>query len=348
MGANVGRDVVVFDVNGDLVETLEFSGAESVGEVAGWRWLLDGEPLPSGPTASADVTAGPPQTISLEVVSPTGNRDVDTAEVLVVDPENGPMIRSWYGPRLTVDRVQHPQRWVNILGEIVAARPLDGVTYSLDGGPAQPLTIGPNGNRLAQDGDFNVELELDALADGEHTVVIDAVDSVGDRSSETVVIDVFTGNEGASAPEVLEFAEIDDLAALTDVVPIDGRWTIGPEGIEVDPSYTGYDRLLGVGSRDLVDYEVRADLTIESYHPPSDASADRPAVGLILRWQGHNDSVEPGSLPHAGFLPNVDNPDDVVPAGGFGVLAHLEHRARGRPRGVPRPELLDAFLRLDA
>ncbi|HHQ14683.1 MAG TPA: hypothetical protein ENK16_06615, partial [Chromatiales bacterium] len=56
----------------------------------------------------------------------------------------GPVIDIWYGGTQSFGQTGNPQIWVNILGN--ASDP-DGVTdlsYTLNGGAPQPLSMGPN------------------------------------------------------------------------------------------------------------------------------------------------------------------------------------------------------------
>ena len=74
----------------------------------------------------------------------------------------------------------------------------DGVSslvYSLNNGPEFPLTIGPDDRRLADPGDFNVEINYFSLTEGENQLVIKAVDTLNNSSEETVTINFTSANE---------------------------------------------------------------------------------------------------------------------------------------------------------
>jgi PKD repeat protein len=83
-------------------------------------------------------------------------------------------------------------------------------------------------------------------------------------------------------PFVAQFETAGELTEFGHVV--DGQWYIEPgEGVRVDSSGTGYDRLVAIGDRTWeTNYEVLAPFTIHA------SSLGGPAgVGLVLGWQGH-------------------------------------------------------------
>ena len=52
----------------------------------------------------------------------------------------------WYGKRQRFGFNGLPQQWVNVLGRVRG--PVEKLTYSLNGGPRMPLSIGPDRRRL--------------------------------------------------------------------------------------------------------------------------------------------------------------------------------------------------------
>ncbi|MEM9467299.1 MAG: hypothetical protein AAGA90_18135 [Actinomycetota bacterium] len=326
VAANAGPDLIAFGGT-DLTDLMQFDGTGSNGEIAAWRWTLDGEPLGVEPAFESTVGVGT-YDLLLEVISTTGERDTDEALVTVVDPAQGPFIRSWYGEDVTINRALHPQRWVNIPGEIAAAQAILEVGYRLNGGEFTPLSLGPDGIRLQNQGDFNVELDLEILPNGTHQLDIFVRDL---RQTSTLRIDLEVIDEGVpdAAPIEIDFGEVQDFAEYDEVSPVDGLWDLTPDGLTVDPSYTGYDRLVGVGGAELVDYEVTADVIINSYHPPTEASADRPAVGMIVRWTGHNQGNNE-IQPRPGFTPDDEG---SIPGGAF-AFWRVNNSDTGRGRFI--------------
>ena len=70
-----------------------------------------------------------------------------------------------------------PQRWVNILGNVSGPEEVASLTYSLNGGPELPLSVGPDQRRLDRTGDFNVEIDYADLLDGTpNQLIITAID----------------------------------------------------------------------------------------------------------------------------------------------------------------------------
>ena len=99
----------------------------------------------------------------------------------------------WYGLRQRFGHLGNPQRWVNILGRLNGYDDSTKLEYSLNGAAKQRLTIGPNTTRLANKGDFNVEIDRSDLKAGDNTLVISATDSTNGTNSVTVTIDYSAG-----------------------------------------------------------------------------------------------------------------------------------------------------------
>ena len=76
-----------------------------------------------------------------------------------------------------------PQQWVNILGNVSDPDGIASTTYSLNGGAESTLSIGPDTRRLADDGDFNIEIDHNDLVDGSNDVVITATRQSGRNHS---------------------------------------------------------------------------------------------------------------------------------------------------------------------
>lgn len=218
-----------------------------------------------------------------------------------------PLIDVWYGTHQQAGQHGMPQVWVDVLGRVSDPGSVTALTYQLNGGPLQPLSLGPDDRRLASEGDFVVELPRSALANGTNLLTIHA-----DSASVDVTVDYTSGNTWPS-PYTIDWNQvtrIDDAAHV-----VDGLWRV-ENGFArvVDP---GYDRLLGLGDISWTDYEVTAEVIIQGIEPVyTGSSTPGPLVGFLPRWQGHYVN---GAQPNWGFLP-------------FGMVGAYQFRENGTHR----------------
>ncbi len=205
----------------------------------------------------------------------------------------------WYGPNQVFGAVGNPQAQINILGTAYAPAGLAELTYELDGGPALPLSFGPDTRRLLGPGDFNIELFLDDLAPGAHQVTVRAVDIEGGDCSRNLQFTVLPANVWP-LPFAADWDTLDD---VTDAAqPVDGHWSLVPGGVRCDD--VGYDRLLAIGDTAWTNYEVTVPITIHDVDPNGyQFPSVTPGIGIIMRWNGHSDLLEPGSQPSIGYWP---------------------------------------------
>jgi hypothetical protein len=198
-----------------------------------------------------------------------------------------PVVELWYGANQEFGQHGVPQEWANILGRVWDTEAVDTLYYSLNGGPEAGLNLGPDGKRLVGVGDYNIELSYGDLLPGGNSLVITAIDTLGERRDTTVTV-THTQTAAAELPYTAGFetaASISDLAHV-----VDGRWYLVPgEGVRVDSSATGYDRLVVIGDRTWeTNYEVLVPFTIHA------ASLGGPSgVGIGLGWQGHVGLLQP-------------------------------------------------------
>ena len=213
------------------------------------------------------------------------------AILLLILPVSGKAsdINIWYGLEQDFGEIGLPQQWVNILGDVSDPDGIQSLTYSLDGGISEfNLSVGPDGRRLNDTGDFNVEIDFADLADGPNDVLIKATDM-----SDNVSLETLTLNKSESfwpIPYSIDWSLVTNIQDVAQIV--DGLWTIGSDGVRsVQP---GYDRILAIGDVTWTDYEVTVPITIHSIDP---AAFDPdiypysvgPGLGIIFRWQGHVD-----------------------------------------------------------
>lgn len=206
-----------------------------------------------------------------------------------VSPEApaAPAITVWYGNTQNYGQLGTPQEWINILGSVTGATSL---SYTLNNGPENDLSIGPDGRRLQNAGDFNIELSHTELNDGANTVLIKASDGAT-QDTEVVTVNYDAGNEWP-LPYTVNWGALPNILAGAQVV--DGQWAIS--GGTLNTVAPGYDRLVTFGSMNWTDYEVEVPVTIHSLSPSSQGSG----VGLIVRWKGHYDTGD-GSQPVDGW-----------------------------------------------
>jgi hypothetical protein len=202
----------------------------------------------------------------------------------------------WYGDVQQFGDPGEAQRWVNILGN-VATPGLSSLTYSLNGGPEQALTVGPNGNRLAESGDFNVEIDYGQLdpSAADDVVSIHARYQDGQLFTHDVTID-YQGGQEFPTDYSIDWAQVTDLQEVVQVV--DGLWTFDADGVR--PALPGYDRVLALGETTWDSYEVA--LTLETHDLSSAATGG--AVWFGMQWGGHTDNPF-GGQPLGGYIPGA-------------------------------------------
>lgn len=192
-------------------------------------------------------------------------------------------IAVWYGDTQVFGAHGDPQSCINVLGSVSDAESLRLLEYRLDGGPYVRLGVGPDRRRLAGPGDFNVEIDLEALVPGDHLLELHAVDHHGTEVGKDVSLRYMAGRHCA-LPYSIDWARAASVQEFAQVV--DGRWELVDGGIRsVEP---GYDRLVAVGDVSWRDFEVTVPVTVHSF---DDAGrrypSSGPGVGVMLRWTSH-------------------------------------------------------------
>jgi regulation of enolase protein 1 (concanavalin A-like superfamily) len=203
----------------------------------------------------------------------------------------------WYGDTQKFGQIGNPQEWVNILGNVSLDNAVQTLTYSLNGGPEQPLTVGPNHVRLAKTGDFNIEIAYPDLIDGVNTVEIKATDYFvpSQEFSKTLTLNYSAGNVWP-INYLADWGSSSDIQDIAQVV--DGKWAI--EGDKLITEEVGYDRLVAIGDETWKDYEVTVPITVKSLEQAALQSG--PGVGLLMRWQGHNQDPDNPQQPRKDFM----------------------------------------------
>ena len=210
-----------------------------------------------------------------------------------------PVIDIWYGPEQKYGNVGIPKRWFNIFGNAFDRDGVASLSYSLNGGPETPLSIGPDLRRLANVGDFNIDLSREALVPGRNEVVITAVDALGFERAETVGVTYEPNNAWPGDYEV-DWSTVDNIQDVAQVV--DGKWEIDDGTLHV--AEPGYDRLVAIGDVAWTDYEVETPVTLyEVFDEGFNVINNGPALGILVRWTGHTDFPISDWQPKVGWKP---------------------------------------------
>jgi hypothetical protein len=189
-----------------------------------------------------------------------------------------PVINLWYGTNETFGTRGQPQQWVNVLGDVSDPSGIASLTYSLNGGVANILSLGENQVRLVAPGEFNVELDNASLAVGANTVQLTAIDNFGNATTTNVTV-----NKGNGGPWALPYTatwtptggNVNSVAQVAD-----GHWTIQADGT-IRNSDIGYDRLVAIGQASTwAQYQGTAQVKINSMDP------DGAAIGVIAGFKG--------------------------------------------------------------
>jgi len=228
-----------------------------------------------------------------------------------------PLIDIWYGPHQVFGQLGLSQRWVNILGRVHRPDEMVSLHYTLNDGPSQPLSLGPDRRRLAASGDFNVEIDHTQLKVRDNTVMITATTPDGDQISESVVVHYVSGNTWP-LPFSVDWNEVTAIQDVAQVV--DGLWSLDNGALY--PVDNSYDRVIAIGDVSWRDYEITVPVTIYgfnacAYQYPSIA----PVIGFVVRWQGH---YQWGSDDHASGQPRYG----FAPCGALGLYGWSNERGR--------------------
>jgi List-Bact-rpt repeat protein len=294
----------------DLAITATFEPIPAIGpdftvNVIGEGWVS----RRSGPVAEGDISLRAIPGNGWEFVGWTGMVENDRNPVFLPMREDNeitatfepttqaaPVINVWGGLDQRFE-LGVPQRWVNIRGNVTDSDGITALTYTLNGADAQPLRFGPDERRLQDPGDFNVELDTQALPRGRSEITINATDTLGNIAEIVVTIDFVDAEwplpyrtDWAAAGSVEDQAQV-----------VDGIWTVGADGIR--NAQVGYDRLIAIGDSTWTDYDARFTVRINAADPRGYDATNEPFVGLVMRWPGHTFGEDTEAQPRWYYWP---------------------------------------------
>ena len=218
-----------------------------------------------------------------------------------LEAQAAPVIDVWYGLNQTFGQLGTPQNWVNILGTVTADEGLSTLEYTLNGGSSVALATGPDDRRLAEPGDFNIDLDIGDLNEGVNTVVITATDALSVPTIATVTVN-YSGLNTWPLPYSVDWDTVTDLQDAAQIV--DGKWEILAGGLRT--TQVDYDRVIDFGDLAWDNYEVTTTVTLHGSEEPGPLSGSSGGMGFVSRWLGHSDSPAEaaGYQPKSGWLPS--------------------------------------------
>ena len=247
----------------------------------------------------------PDTTYNFQISAQDASENIGLSQNIVVQTspsgsETPPLIDLWYGTTQEFGAIGAPQKWVNVLGNVSDPDGVASLRYSLNDDPPTTLTIGANTRRLANSGDFNVEIDRNTLLVGANTLVITAVDNLGYFMAETVTVNYSNDNMWPTT-YLTDWANAESIQNVAQVV--DGNWSLTSTGVRT--AETGYDRLIAIGDTNWTNYEITVPFTVHSIDIPAGYNypSNGPGVGLLMGWVGHNDINVPVAQPKNGWRP---------------------------------------------
>jgi hypothetical protein len=226
----------------------------------------------------------------------------------MASPPDQPVFDIWYGDNQTFGQNGIPQQWVNILGNVSAPSGIKSASYTLNGDAPQFLRVlaSPNGGRLVDTGDFNVEIDHASLISGANTVVISATDNLNHTTSHTVTLNWnYVSGHVWPLPYSIDWSTVTNIQNFAQIV--DGQWAIQPDGT-VRTMQVGDDRLIALGDMSWTNYQVTAEMTVNTF------DCAYFSAGVLVGWQGH--TTDPAQ-------PQPDQPRSGHPFFGFGTYATI-------------------------
>lgn len=211
---------------------------------------------------------------------------IATAEDALSQADEDSRIEFFYGGEQQLGQWGTPQRWVNVLGSISCPDEVESLAFSLNGGKAQPLSMGPDKRRLARPGDFNIEIDHQHLKAGGNQIEVYGIDRDGNRFSRSMRIQ-YTPDRVWPLPYSIDWSTVDTIQDVAQIV--DGRWRLTPHGVRNEIAH--YDRVLAIGDRSWRNYQATVTIRFHGFTGPTPNPPHFGVThaGIGLRWRGHHD-----------------------------------------------------------
>lgn len=219
------------------------------------------------------------------------------------DPdESDSVINIWYSEDKVFGQLGQPQPWLNIFGNVTSPNDIIFMGYAVNGSSQLPIDYRLENFRLANDGDFNIELPTRDLKTGLNYVRIYAKDFLGNEITQTIPVD-YNGETVWPHSYSIDWSGVTELQDVAQVV--DGDWGLEPNGVRSHSPH--YDRLVAIGDLAWKDYEITVPVTFhQSFNHDEAKPGGRPGLGLLMRWRGHylwEVGGSSSSLPRIGWWP---------------------------------------------
>jgi hypothetical protein len=197
----------------------------------------------------------------------------------------------WYGDRQEFGKLGNPQRWINILGNVISENGIKNLSYSLNESEFINLSLGSDLHRLAKKGDFNIDLALEDCISGGNILVIQAEDSAGNILEKPVQL-VVEKRMQWPLPYSITWAEVKNIQDVLQVV--DGQWEVTDAGLQNIDIY--YDRVVALGDDSWENYELTTTVNFHGFTPPvkGPPTYNVSHAAIASRWNGHDvDELQP-------------------------------------------------------
>ena len=209
-------------------------------------------------------------------------------------------IEVWHGTQGAFGELGRAQPQFNIIGSAADPDGVSEVRYTPPGA-AEPIVagLGPNGRRLVSARSFVLEVPASSVGSAA-TIPVTVVDDAGGLTTIQIPISDSDAN-AAELPVVVDWRPeegsgdtVDDFADV-----VDGRWRLSNGEVVTDE--VGYDRLVAIGDTSWTDYEVLVPIIVDDVADILGPNSNSPGVGVIMRWNGHNQLSGDGPQPLQGF-----------------------------------------------
>ena len=194
-------------------------------------------------------------------------------------------IEFWYGKHQVFGKPGIAQKWINILGNVKAVHGIQTLYYSLNEEDTIKLSWGQDKHRLSNNGDFNIDINIELAEVGDNSVEVSVIDSAGHHYFERMTFDLISGSSWP-LPYSVNWSEVSNIQDAVQVV--DGNWELTSEGIRTKDPW--YDRVIAIGDSAWRNYELTTTVIFHGYTSPV---KEPPNYGvshaaLASRWPGHD------------------------------------------------------------